>query len=376
MRFLGPGILQLLLRRRGDAHGAFLPFDFRDPPHRQPRTRAAAARGRATPDRDPARAAGAAARQPGARGRSSTRSPRAARRWSRPGSRWACSSARSTASTRRRRRWRWRAPSKPRAGCAACRCSGCRRRITTSPRSRRCRSRPATAGRCGSRSPATPVGAARVDGRGGAWGRRSRRSSSAGGGAAARPPPATETWTSCAGTTSPGAPIAAARSPARWRSCSPTRACCSSTRATRASRRWPRRFTGAPSAAADARRGACRRAAPRSARPGFDEQIPCRPDCALLLLPPRRRRTGLGSACSASRRAGRPGASRDCRGATPSSARRARRRARARAAAVLDVGAAAADPPGQPVADRGLRRRPGRGELLRPARRRSTTRSS
>ena len=98
---------------------------------------------------------------------------------------------------------------------------------------------------------------------------------------------------------------------------------------------------------------------------GFDEQIPVRPGCALSFFHPD---GPAGDRFRLARRADSPGAW----GLSGRDGRRVRRRARggarARAAPLLDLGAAAPDPAGQPAPDRGLRGRARRGELLRAAR--------
>ena len=134
--------------------------------------------------------------------------------------------------------------------------------------------------------------------------------------------------------------------------------------------------TGAPSRRAGHLARRLRSAAPRWRRPGSTTQIPCRPDCALLLLPPRRPagdRFRLARRSDAPGRAGAWGLSGrdDVITAEPRSTHAlAREPLRFSTSALLrpilqDT----------PAADGGVRRRPGRGELLRPARRRSTTRS-
>ena len=155
----------------------------------------------------------------------------------------------------------------------------------------------------------------------------------------------------------------------RWRRCSPTRACWSSTRATRASRALAapiyrqalarrRRHRGGASTSAARGAGGGRASTSRSRRA---------PGCALLFF-------HRGARGRAALPAGAPGGAparrrwrlSGCDDAVDR--RRDRRRARARSAALLDLGAAAADRAGHAAADGRLRRRPGRGELLRAAR--------
>ena len=116
-----------------------------------------------------------------------------------------------------------------------------------------------------------------------------------------------------------------------------------------------------------------RRAARRAGGGRLRRADPDAPRLCAGLRPPRRRHGSALPPRTTARRRRRVAAGR-MRGDLHDA--RDRRRARARSAPLLDLGAAAADRAGRAVADGGLRRRPGRGQLLRAARRRSTTRSA
>ena len=120
------------------------------------------------------------------------------------------------------------------------------------------------------------------------------------------------------------------------------------------------------------RRPASRRAARRWRRRASTSRSRRARRLRPALLSPRARREGPRFRLE--RRDGGPGAGWRLSGGDDAGRRRgARRRARGRSAALLDLGAAAADRAGHAAADRRVRRRPGRGQLLRAARRRSTT---
>ncbi len=362
MPFRGPPILQLLFRRRGGRAR---------PSCRSTSAIAATAggadarggrpgAGRRERGRGAARAAGGAALPAPARAAHARRAGRrAARRWSPPASRSGCSSARSTASTRRPPPSRWRARWPPRAGV---RCVPlfwlqtedhdfaeiASATVADRRRRRRCGSRSADAGR--------PARASVAHRR---LGRRGRRRSSIASPRrwARRPRRRRDAWPCCAPTTAAGRPLAAAFAGALAALFADDGLLVFDPREARVAR------AGRAGLPAGASRGArAIEAALTGARRGAGRgrvrrrRSAVRPGCALLLLPPRRPRTARASGCSATADGGRLAAV--GRATRPSPTSRARRGARARAAAVLDVGAAAADRPGHPAADRRLRRRP------------------